>query len=105
MTQRTELSAPQSRALLEALRDTVNTDAEARKEAIADAKAKAESLAASLGVRLVRIVGFSEGSSGPIYYAKEVRLMTADSAEAPSPEIPVGENKITSNISLTYEIQ
>ena len=80
-------------------------EAEARKEAIADAKAKAESLAASLGVRLVRIVGFSEGSSGPIYYAKEVRLMTADSAEAPSPEIPVGENKITSNISLTYEIQ
>ena len=81
-------------------------EADARDKAIADAKAKAAVLAKSLGVSLVRIVGFSEGGGGPIYYAKASGAMAMDAAVAPpSPEIPVGQNKITSDISLTYEIQ
>lgn len=84
-------------------KDAVQT--QARDKAIAAAKAKAEALAKSLGVKLVRIVGFSESGGGPIYYAKAAGMMTADSAAAPAPEIPVGQNKITSDISLTYEIQ
>src|SRR3989344_1136647 len=44
---------------------------EARDKAITQAKGKAEVLAKSLGVSLVRVVGFSEGGGGgPIYYAK-----------------------------------
>lgn len=83
-------------------------EAEARDEAIAKAKAKAEVLAKSLGVRIVRVVGFSEGGGGgPLYYAKAMS-MEADGrggVAPPSPEIPVGQNKITSNVTVTYEIR
>ncbi|MDO8514394.1 MAG: SIMPL domain-containing protein [bacterium] len=87
--------------------DQDKLEAEARDKAIAKAQNKAEVLAKSLGVRIVRVVGFSEGGGGgPIYYAK---TMMADgiggAASAPSPEIPVGQNKITSNVTVTYEIR
>jgi len=79
---------------------------QARKMAIDDAKAKAESLARDLGVHLVRIVNFSENGNYPIMYEKG--LMAADSGvsmPAASPELPTGENKITSNVTITYEIR
>ncbi|MDO8561441.1 MAG: SIMPL domain-containing protein [bacterium] len=78
--------------------------AEARDKAIAQAKGKAEELAKALGVSLVRVVGFSEGGGGPIYYAKASVEMDSG-APAPSPEIPVGQNKIVSNVSVTYEVR
>ena len=79
---------------------------EARAEAIADAKAKAKKLAGDLDVRLVRVVSFYE-NGGPIYYAKEAVMgMGGDMAPAPTvPNIPSGENKIMSNVSITYEIR
>lgn len=84
-------------------------EAEARDEAIADAEAKAKALAKSLGVRLARVVGFSEnGSYPPIYYGKEmaVQSMAADGrGGAPAPDLPVGQNKIYSAVSVTYEIR
>ncbi len=79
--------------------------AQARDKAIAQAKKKADALAKSLGVSIVRIVGFSEGGGGmpprPMY-------MSADSgmaSKAATPEIAVGQNKITSNVDIVYEIQ
>lgn len=78
---------------------------QARDKAIAQAKDKARKLAVSLGVSLVRIVGFSENGQGPIMYARAAGAMSSAEVAAPAPEIPVGQNKITSNISLTYEIQ
>ncbi len=83
--------------------DAVN--AQARDAAIADAKAKAQVLAKSLGIKLVKIVNFSESGNQPVYYA-----MAADTAGAPSvapvtPDLPTGSNTITSNVTLTYEIQ
>lgn len=82
-------------------------EAQARGKAIDDARTKAETLAKQLGVSLVRVVGFSEnGGGGPIYYAKGMGGAVAmDSAVAPAPEIPTGQNKITSNVSVTYEIR
>ncbi len=86
--------------------DQKGLEAQARDKAIKDADEKAEVLAESLGVRLVRIVGFSEGGGERIYYAKTMALgMGGDSAAAPSPEIATGQNKIVSNVSITYEIQ
>jgi len=90
--------------------DQDKLEAEARDKAITKAKEKAEVLAQSLGVRIVRVVGFSEGGNGgPIYYAKTMAYGMGgggmDSAIAPSPEIPTGQNKITSNVSVTYEIR
>ena len=79
---------------------------QARDKAITQAKGKAETLAKSLGVSLVRVVGFSEGGNYPVYYGKGMGVaMSADSVSASSPEIPVGQNKITSNVSVTYEIR
>jgi len=80
--------------------------AEARKQAIEKARAKAEVLARDLGVSLVRVVSFSEGGNYPIY----ARTMMADVAMekanvAPMPELPQGEEKITSQVTVTYEIR
>jgi|SRR3989338_529136 len=82
-------------------------EAQARGKAIDDARAKAEALAQQLGVSLVRVVSFNENGNYP-YYAKTMALGMggADSAApAPSPEIPVGQNKIMSNVNVTYEIR
>jgi uncharacterized protein YggE len=82
--------------------------AEARDEAIKDAKDKAQTLAKSLGVRLVRIVSYSDGGNYPAYREYGIgggaKLMAADMA-APAPEIPVGQNQYSSNVTITYEIQ
>lgn len=80
---------------------------EARQKAIAEAKDKAEALAKDLGVRLVRIVSFSENGSNPpipMMYAK-MGLGGADSAVSSAPSVPTGQNKIVSNVSITYEIR
>lgn len=82
---------------------------EARKEAIADAKRKAESLADDLGVNLIRIISFNENNGMPYYLGREVMKagMGGDAAVAtpPSPTLPVGENTYSSTISITYEIE
>jgi uncharacterized protein YggE len=80
--------------------------AQARAIAIAQAQSKAKTLAEQLGVRLVRVTSFSEDSGSyprPVMYAMGA---TADSAKsAPVPEIAVGQQKVTSNVTVTYEIQ
>ena len=83
-------------------------EAEARAKAITKARIKADELARQLGVSVVRVVGFSENGNYPVYYAKAEMSLAADGrggAPAPSPEIPTGQNKITSNVSVTYEIR
>lgn len=80
--------------------------AEARKQAIDKARSKAEILARDLGVTLVRIVSFSEGQNYPIYARAMMATEKADvSGSAPAPELPQGQEKITSNVTVTYEIR
>ena len=80
--------------------------AEARKKAIEDAKAKAEVLAKDLGVRLGDIVNFSEsgGYSVPIMYSKMEMSTDSISAGAPA-SLPKGENTISSDVTITYQIK
>ncbi len=79
---------------------------EARTKAIADAKAKAQELAKQLGVKLVRITGFSEQGSSPIYFGKTMLQSNSAAGDAAMvPPLPTGENKITSNVTITYEIR
>ncbi|OGG64382.1 hypothetical protein A3C18_02670 [Candidatus Kaiserbacteria bacterium RIFCSPHIGHO2_02_FULL_54_11b] len=87
--------------------DQDKLEAEARDKAITKAKEKAEALADALGVSIVRVVGFNEGGNGPIYYAKEMALGMGGATDAavPAPQLPVGQNKITSNVTVTYEIR
>lgn len=81
----------------------------ARKQAIKAAREKAEELAEDLGVRLVRIVSFNEGGNGyyPVPYAAMGESLSYDSVATNKsvPEIPTGENVITSNVTITYEIR
>lgn len=80
--------------------------AEARKEAIEEARAKAKILARDLGVRLVRVVSFSENAGGyPMPYYGRGGAMAMDSAMKAAPEIAPGQNEIVSNVVITYEIR
>jgi len=80
--------------------------AEARKQAIEKAKAKADQLVEDLDVKIVRLLSFSEsGGAYPYYKGYEVAGLGGDSMSAPSPELPTGENQINVTVYLTYEIK
>lgn len=85
--------------------------AQARGMAIDDAQAKAKELAKQLGVKIVRVTGFYENDYGyPVPYAygmggADMAVMRSEAAPKAAPELPAGENKIVSNISVTYEIR
>lgn len=86
--------------------DTDALQAEAREKAVADAKENAKVLADALGVRIVRMNGYQEEEGG--YYPREYRLGGAFMAEGMDmavAEMPVGENTITSRVSITYEVR
>jgi len=81
--------------------------AEARNDAIKNARKKAKDLASELGVRLGKVVSFSEGGGYPSYGRLQTASFDAGEsiASAPIPEIPVGENQVVSTISITYRIK
>jgi hypothetical protein len=80
---------------------------EARAKAIADAKSKADELAKQLGVTIVRVVNFSEDGGympQPMFQRMEKAVMM-DASAGSAPELPVGENKIQSNVTVVFEIR
>ena len=83
--------------------DKVQSDARAK--AIADAKTKADALAKALGVSIVRVVSFEESGYNPPIYAYGKGVATADSAAPTPPEISVGQNKVTDDVTVVYEIR
>ncbi len=86
--------------------DTIK--ATARAQAITQAKVKAEKIAKDLGVSLVRITSFYDSSDDVIYpYARDAAMGGAESMniKAVAPQIPTGEQKITANVTITYEIR
>ena len=76
---------------------------QARDEAIKQARDEAQKLAKSLGVRLVKIVGYSEGGNYPVYFRDAVSSSLGKGGGEAT--LPAGENTITSNVSITYEIR
>lgn len=89
--------------------DVVQT--EARNDAIKDARAKAEVLADALGVKIVRIINFSESTGGynpaqpqPFLMQKNMSADMASGSAAPE-SLPQGQNKYTSDVSIVYEIR
>ncbi len=85
--------------------DTQAVIAEARGKAIAKAQQDAQKLAAQLGVRLGKVVGYTDDASGnsvvqPMM-AGAAGVMAAGSSV---PNVPVGQNTYTKNISVTYQI-
>jgi uncharacterized protein len=78
---------------------------EVRALAIEKAEEEAQALARDLGVRLVRIVSYSDQSYGAPY---EMALRTASAMpemKADAPNIPVGEQNLQKTVSVTYEIR
>jgi uncharacterized protein YggE len=80
---------------------------EAREKAIKDAKEKAKQLAKDLGVRIIKLVDYSESRNGtypyPIYSMDSSKAMEMGGESAPI--IPTGENSTTVNVVLTYKIR
>lgn len=76
---------------------------EARKNAVADAAAKAKTLSDAAGVKLGRIISIHDGAvvMPPQPYARQSMAMAADKA------VPVanGENTYNASVSITYAIQ
>lgn len=78
----------------------------ARNEAIMKARKQADDLAHALGVKLVRVSSFNENGAYPMpYYAKGGDMVSISARPEAAPSIPVGEQKIVSNVSITYQIR
>lgn len=81
--------------------------ADARAAAIADARAKAERLAEDLDVRIVRLMSYYEEDRGDYYGMGGDAMMKSFSSEeaAMAPQLPTGENVITTRVSVTFEVR
>lgn len=84
--------------------DTSALKAEARTKAIADAQEKAKKLSKDLNVRVVKMTGFYEENNNP-FYGMGGDMMSAKAESAMSPELPEGENTITSKVNITYLVK
>jgi len=85
--------------------DDTAVKAEARANAVADAKTKAQALAKELGVHLGKVISYYENTA-PYYgdYAGKGG-MAMESAVAPAPTLPAGQNDTNVTINVTYEIR
>jgi hypothetical protein len=84
--------------------DMTALEAEARGQAMADAKARAEQLAQAAGVTLAAPMSINEFTSGPIPYAVDVKAEAAVGGAAPVP-ISTGQVQVTLQVNVTYTIK
>jgi len=86
--------------------DETSLQALARKKAIDEADAKAQVLARDLGVKIVRVINFNEGGGyGVPMYSRDAMMTTSVMESAPKLNLSKGENIISSNVTITYEIR
>lgn len=82
---------------------------QARAQAIADAKSKAEAYAVASGLVLGDPISISEGSAyistNRISYNKVMMASAAPEADSVSSEVPSGELEISASISVVYKAQ
>lgn len=79
---------------------------DAKNLAIKDAQAKAKNLEKALGIKMVKIINFSENSYNPIYsYSAEYKMLDSSGMGGVAPTIQTGQNKITSTVTITYAIR
>ena len=81
---------------------------EARTEAFAKTREKAEEMAAAAGVRLGRVVTFTESGEPfyPPYYANYgMDMARSEMAASPAPSIEPGSKELMITVSVTYEIE
>lgn len=80
---------------------------EARGKAFSAAREKAEAMASAAGVKLGRVVTFSEGYMNPYppMYANYAMDMAKSEAGSVAPTIEPGSKELAINVSVTYEIE
>jgi hypothetical protein len=78
--------------------------AQARQQAIEQAKAKARELASQLGIKLIKIVNFSESGVVPYYDMSTKAIAPLGAGASAPPQIQTGQNKIEVSVNITYEI-
>ncbi len=90
---------------------TVENDEEikeqVRAEAIKKAKEKAKILAGQVGVKLGKIINFSEssGSAPPIFRYDMMMAEEMSKVGGATPQIEEGQNKVEVSVSITYKIK
>lgn len=85
-----------------------NTDVvkmQARAQAIADARTDAQSIANGLGIKLGKIVGFTESGYNPIYYSYDMAKSSGIGSAPAAQPVQTGENKIDVTVNIIYEIK
>jgi uncharacterized protein len=80
-----------------------NLKAQAREQAILKAKEKAKSMAADLGIKLGKVISFSENYFLP-YESAGYSAKAMDASSSIAPQIETGENKISVSVVIAYEI-
>ena len=75
-----------------------------RDQAVQKAKAEALNIAKSLGVRLGKVTSFSENSGG-IAYPMMLSAKAVGSADSSVANLPTGENKVSSDVSVSYSVR
>lgn len=81
------------------------TKQKVRDQAIQKAKVQAQSIALSLGIKLGKITSFSENTNGGYPYPMMMSAKMVETADSAVPNLPVGEDKVTSDVSITYRIR
>lgn len=78
-----------------------------REKAIEHAKADAKKLAKDLDVRLGKLTSFSDDNNNPypMMSARPEAMMSKADTFASAPELVTGQQKITSNVTLTYSLK
>lgn len=84
------------------IEDTAALEDEARLDAVADARARAEQLAAALGVELGEPIAISEGFGGQAYPV--IERAAADGMGGGVPPISEGELTVSKQIAIVYAI-
>ncbi len=86
------------------INDPESLKQKAREQALASAKEKAQKLAEAAGVKLGRLVSFSESniSGGPIFYSDAAKNMSSGGG---GPQLEPGSQDVVAQVNVTYEIK
>ncbi len=83
--------------------DRAAAEAQARQAAVADAKAKADTLANGLGVHIAGVASVSEQVSTPVWYGRNVAGEALGAADASTPVMP-GTTDVTIDVNVSFLI-
>jgi len=83
--------------------DRAAAEAQARDAAVADAKAKADTLAKGLGVRITGVASVSEQVSTPVWYGRNVAGEAMAAVDASTPVMP-GTTDVTIDVNVSFLI-